>query len=371
MPAPRWQVERLVDDVAALGARGLPREEYFGEVAARLRRVVDCDATCWHTIDPELGLMTSEAPAELLDSGLLTPETLPAAGAGIVASEYLVDDFNTFASLARRRSPVGILSDATRGRPERSTRYRDVLAPGGIPFELRVAFVSRGRCWGAAHIARRDDRRDFTADEAEAVAAIAGTVAEGIRTSLRFDAARRAQPAGGPGLVVLDANNDVEVVTPPARQLLAAIRGSATSSEDAPPGGVLALAAFARTRGAHGSSAVAVPSAGGWITLHASLPDGGAEGRVAIVLEKAATPEATAVRLETHGVTPREREIARLLAQGQSNVQIATALVLSRRTVESHVSNIMGKLGFTARTQVAAWAASRDLMEDHNGTEDP
>jgi hypothetical protein len=120
MPAGRWAVERLIDDVALLGRRALPREQYFGEVAARLRRVIDCDATCWHTLDPQTGLMTSDAPQELISEGVFTPQAAADAGAGIVASEYFVTDLNTFAHLASRRVPVGILSQATKGRPERS-----------------------------------------------------------------------------------------------------------------------------------------------------------------------------------------------------------------------------------------------------------
>ena len=54
---------------------------------------------------------------------------------------------------------------------------------------------------------------------------------------------------------------------------------------------------------------VAVPTPSGWITLHASLPEGGADGRVAIVLERTASPQTTALRLEAHGVTrPRARD---------------------------------------------------------------
>ena len=64
MGAARWQVDQLIEDVALLGRRGLPREEYYGEVAARLRRVVDCDATCWHTLDPQTRLITSDAGQE-------------------------------------------------------------------------------------------------------------------------------------------------------------------------------------------------------------------------------------------------------------------------------------------------------------------
>ena len=74
MGAARWQVDQLVEDVALLGQRGLPREEYYGEVAGRLRRVVDCDATCWHTLDPQTRLITSDAGQELIDAGVFTPE---------------------------------------------------------------------------------------------------------------------------------------------------------------------------------------------------------------------------------------------------------------------------------------------------------
>ncbi|GAC1348585.1 MAG: hypothetical protein NVSMB27_16880 [Ktedonobacteraceae bacterium] len=56
------------------------------------------------------------------------------------------------------------------------------------------------------------------------------------------------------------------------------------------------------------------------------------------------------------GLTAREREVALLIAQGKSNRTIADALVVSERTVETHVSNILCKLGFTSRTQIAAWA---------------
>jgi non-specific serine/threonine protein kinase len=56
-------------------------------------------------------------------------------------------------------------------------------------------------------------------------------------------------------------------------------------------------------------------------------------------------------------LTPRERQIAELIAEGLSNQQIASQLVISRRTVESHVENILAKFGFTSRAQVAAWYA--------------
>jgi DNA-binding CsgD family transcriptional regulator/thioredoxin-like negative regulator of GroEL len=59
------------------------------------------------------------------------------------------------------------------------------------------------------------------------------------------------------------------------------------------------------------------------------------------------------------GLTAREQEIAALLEQGCSNREIAAILTLAERTVETHVSNILNKLGFDSRSQIAAWAEAK------------
>lgn len=53
----------------------------------------------------------------------------------------------------------------------------------------------------------------------------------------------------------------------------------------------------------------------------------------------------------------READVARLVAEGLSNKQIGAQLFISERTVDSHVRNILNKLGFSSRTQIAAWMA--------------
>jgi DNA-binding NarL/FixJ family response regulator len=57
-------------------------------------------------------------------------------------------------------------------------------------------------------------------------------------------------------------------------------------------------------------------------------------------------------------LTRRERQVAELVAKGASNKDIATTLVIAQRTAESHVENILTKLGFTSRTQIATWQLS-------------
>ena len=53
-------------------------------------------------------------------------------------------------------------------------------------------------------------------------------------------------------------------------------------------------------------------------------------------------------------LTPREREVAELIARGLTNRQIATQLFIAERTVDTHAGRIMAKLGCANRAQVAA-----------------
>lgn len=76
--------------------------------------------------------------------------------------------------------------------------------------------------------------------------------------------------------------------------------------------------------------------------------------------ETALTPRQT-IKREFAGLTEREREVAALIAQGKANRQIADDLVVSERTVETHVGNILSKLGFASRAQIAAWAVEKGL----------
>jgi DNA-binding NarL/FixJ family response regulator len=73
---------------------------------------------------------------------------------------------------------------------------------------------------------------------------------------------------------------------------------------------------------------------------------------------------AQATKQAYSGLSAREREVAVLIAQGKSNREIADMLVLSERTIESHVSSILLKLDCTSRTQIAAWAIEKGLTRE-------
>jgi len=64
-------------------------------------------------------------------------------------------------------------------------------------------------------------------------------------------------------------------------------------------------------------------------------------------------------------LSPREREVAALIAQGHTNRDIAEAMVISEWTVDTHVRHILTKLHLRSRTQVAAWAVEHGLAAGH------
>ena len=77
-------------------------------------------------------------------------------------------------------------------------------------------------------------------------------------------------------------------------------------------------------------------------------------GRVRRAVEPSSSPDA---------LTDRELEVLRLLAQGQTNKEIAAALVITERTVKFHVSSILGKLGAGNRTEAVTLAAQQGLID--------
>jgi ATP/maltotriose-dependent transcriptional regulator MalT len=86
------------------------------------------------------------------------------------------------------------------------------------------------------------------------------------------------------------------------------------------------------------------------------------QARAALELHRSAPVSPRQMEKEKFGgLTAREREVAALIAQGQSNREIAETLVVSERTVESHVTNILAKLNFPSRASIAVWVVEKGL----------
>ncbi|ABG94822.1 protein kinase/ transcriptional regulator, LuxR family protein [Rhodococcus jostii RHA1] len=85
----------------------------------------------------------------------------------------------------------------------------------------------------------------------------------------------------------------------------------------------------------------------------------GFDAAIAYALHEQPSATSTPTADASTRLTKRERQVADLIAEGLTNQAIADRLVISPRTAQGHVEHILAKLGFTSRTQVAAWVVER------------
>jgi DNA-binding CsgD family transcriptional regulator len=228
---------------------------------------------------------------------------------------------------------------------------------------MRAAMVTRGRAWGCVVLHRTEETGDFTPAEARLLARLSRPVAEALRSSYRVDAARRADEDRAPGLLVLDAHNDIELTTPPADALLSLLILEDPAHRTV-PAAALSIAAEARRHASVGRAAppLHVPTSSGWLTLYGSLPGGSADGRVAIVLQRADAEYAVPLRLEAFGLTAREREVATLVARGLDTAAIAERLVISPWTVQDHLKAVFAKTTTRSRRELLSQVFFHDQL---------
>jgi predicted ATPase/DNA-binding CsgD family transcriptional regulator len=99
-----------------------------------------------------------------------------------------------------------------------------------------------------------------------------------------------------------------------------------------------------------------------WEDGHASTLD------QAISMAEAFRAEPLSISSVANTLSPREREVAILLARGLTNKQVAAELVLSPATVRSHVEHILAKLDLHSRAQIGVWASQQGLLIDSIST---
>ena len=80
------------------------------------------------------------------------------------------------------------------------------------------------------------------------------------------------------------------------------------------------------------------------------------------VLDAFAATDVPAVDPELDQITQREREVLRLIARGYAYKEVAAALFISVKTVETHVSSVLRKLQLSSRHELTRWATDRRLL---------
>ena len=349
-----WAFARALDVVASLHAARLEPDLLREEVARTLAKAVPFDGWCITTVDPD-ALLVSSVVADNPGVGDVVR---------LMQLEYASDDVNSHRDLMRGEG-VGVLSRSTGGDLHRSARWREIYQPGGMGDELRVELALDGRCWGTLEIVREQGEAPFTDEQADFALRLSPQLAMLLR-----DAQARSwsatdtgedPPDPRPGVLILNPRLSVVASTPDADRWVTELTDAAPGDGSIPPAPILAAAASVRhggskTAGSAPSVRVRAPTrTGRWVTISASPVKGlNLLDHTAVTLQRSGV-EATDLILEAHGLTARERQLARLVLRGLSNEEIAQRMYLSRYTVGDHVKAILGKVGAHSKQEFIAF----------------
>jgi DNA-binding CsgD family transcriptional regulator len=347
--------DRLPERVLRECARAHEPLELLRRVARLVRAEVSYAAAGWLLVDPDTGLITG-VHAE----GVTREQHLR-----LIECELTEDDVTKFVDLPAG-TPAASLSAATEGHLARSTRWRRVYGPAGFGDELRAVLATGATAWGHACLTRRADEPFFAPAEVAAVAAVAPHVGHGIRTCLLLAGADRGAGGGTPALVVLDDDGAVEVISPQARDWLGDVADDDLESTIV----VHEVAGQARVLARDGTGRPACARVrtreGEWVVVRAArLEDSrSGRGRTAVVLEPARRADIAPVLVRLHQLTPREREVTRLLLTGMATGDIARRLWITPETLRGHVKGVFAKLGVNSRPQLAALLSSEPVISE-------
>lgn len=339
------RVERTRRAVARWCSEAATPGELLEGLADRIRPVVDQDAGAWLVTDPSTVLFT-DGFVEGFDEQTCGPW---------FHHELSVPDVASFASLAKSRDPVAVLSQATSGDVATSPRWREVLRPAGYGRELRVVFRHAGATWGAATVHRATERPDFGPDEAALFTSLSPVVAEGLRRLVVADRAAGPGP-DGPGLLLVGPDHVARPGTPAGEQwldLLGVPRGATRHTA------LLTLGELATGGGTASRRVRLRASDGRWVTLFAE-PMTARDGTFAVIIEPSRPADIAVVVALAYGLSARESELVLALARGEGTDQIASNLHISPHTVRDHLKTIFDKTDVGSRNELIA-----RLFHDH------
>ena len=344
--------ERAFAEVKRLCLMGLDSATLRQRVTERMKRAVPFEAYAAFTMDPSNGLITHALQTIGDESGLRV----------YLERVFFEDDVLEFDWMVRNRLPVGLLSDATKGKLEQAPRYRELVGPEGYGYELRGAFSTGTQLWGGLALWREKGRPDFAARQVAFMRRVAPHIAAGLRAaSLQQELHDDQVDDDAAGVLVLDGWGTVVQHNEAAERRLRELGdlgGRWREGEGLPAPIWTVLGALKRSlkpetdRDLNSSPYLRVRARSGrWLTLQASRtePAHTPPTELVVIIAPAGPKEVLRLSAIGYGLSPREQEVVDLIVRGASTRRISQALYISENTVKDHLKNIFGKVGVRDR----------------------
>lgn len=386
MPRLSRAQEESRQQIARLTVCGLAPEDLSTRLLLALQLAIPADMQMLFGIDPDSLLINRLLAVCPLDSSKAHEwfrKSYPTVASDIdvpapdlsyarlwLQHSYLVNDFAaalTFHDLMRAQLTVVAVHDRIEtswGVPPQlfagiapAVHYHnfyDTLTPAGGG--VRACFPAHGQWIAALQLGRLDATRPFQPTDVAFLRLLAPVIGQALWAAFERERATTSTNTTGPsttGVLLLAPNGRVLFWTRAAETWIELLRD--TWQPEAPgliqlPTAVWSVIAQLRTSAESYGCMVRVPIPAGFLRIEASL----GEGDTIVVVLAPERPPGLPELPGTWPLTPRERQVLSLLAQGQSNQQIAASLCVSEHTIESHLMHAYDKLGVHSRRQFLA-----------------
>ncbi|HVF79712.1 MAG TPA: helix-turn-helix transcriptional regulator [Solirubrobacteraceae bacterium] len=337
-------MQRAQERIVALAGEGRDLVTLWRGASEILTPVVPhYGGACWYTLDPASLLITSHFN-----------DHMPQFPPEMLAHEYYGDDVNQLVDVVRSPSGISTLHEATGGDPSGSPRWQANIELGGDQELILALRTTAGDVWGGLGLYRETGEPMFDRDEIAFLRAISSALGEGARRALLLGEATDPESPESPGLLVLSADWEVESATPGVERWMSDLPGGDWDAGRLPTV-VLSIAgrALRSSEGREQPGEVAVArvltESGTWVVLHGATLVSDASRRVAVIVEPAHPARIAPLLMSAYGLTERERDVTRLVLQGESTAAIAERLVVSAHTVQQHLKSIFEKTGVHSR----------------------
>ena len=354
--------DRAQSALVSLAGSRQDGDSFRREAVAIVHRAIGVDGWAWLQLDPGAGMPVQEinenavCDKELRRFFRMVPQVWKEPGTS--------DRRPAPPEPAPGTLPATTLSEATGGDLRRDLTWREVFGPGGVGDKMRVQLTVGGTCWALLHLHRDISSEHYGDDDIQFAAAVAPVLAPRIRADLRAPVLPGTDPVPEPGTIVLDQDLSLVAATAQAWRWIERLGAQGPNPGEPLPSVVYVVAtqvansperprrtARVRLRAADGS----------WMAIRvaplASVSQVAAG--YAVTLEAAAAEELAPLLMRAWELTPREREVARLVIDGRSSEDIAAALFISVHTVRDHVKVIFGKVGVSRRQDLTAALTGR------------